>query len=215
MSGKHRDKPGQLLDFPPHLVTRRPHRLWGPGWRGLMNYSVSVCPGLWLGYYCWWLSQQPLMQCVMQSWPLIGQVSLATAPDWLLTCCMMPGRFYPLRVMTGSGWDVPRTPDMWHTSSHSGDTQSMVSGLDHAGSEAPGVGQSDHRDEHCWPIRWDESPSGIQEWNKVLDGVRRGQVQLLVLRMQRDIPDFIWGQKIPLTTVLLLTKNGKVSLAKR
>ena len=160
MSGKHRDKPGQLLDFPPHLVTGRPQRVWGPGWRGLMNYSVSECPGLWLGYYCWWLSQQPLMQCVMQSWPLIGQVSQAPASDWLVTCCMMPGRFYPLRVMTGSGWDVP--PDTWHVTHIVTLRRHTINGQ--------WTGSCRERGPGCWPIR-------SQGWSLLTNQMRRVTVR--------------------------------------
>ena len=49
-------------------------------------------------------------------------------------------------------------------------------------------------------------------------GARWGQERTGALAVtvdaKRDIPD-IRGQKIPLTTVLLLTKNDKVSVAKR
>ena len=47
-------------------------------------------------------------------------------------------------------------------------------------------------------------------------GARWGQERTgaLAVDAKKDIPD-IRGQKIPLTTVLLLTKNDKVSEAKR
>ena len=51
----------------------------------------------------------------------------------------------------------------------------------------------------------------------MLERVRRGQVQALALDAKRNIPVSMRGPKIYLawTSVLLLTKNDKVSLAKR